>query len=625
MKTIKTIHFLFIILAMSLSLAGCKDDDDTLFVSIDKTDIELYRNETCQFHVYVQDMDNEYQEKVQWSVYKFSLDESATGPAVISIDENGIVTALDYGTATIKAEITNGRYALADISVNPRNIGDAASNITFESADFYIAPSSISDSLVINMDSTILEKYDLKIVSSDPELLQVENIFVPVNEKKQVYKTRITAQGKETTEDNPVTVTLKVAEKEIECKVHINAQIYLSFETIITGLGGEPGVIDQKPYKFPIRGNMEREDTITVYFDCTPDWKIKDIPFKVSIDNGLLAVKKHGFDENYMQTKKYYVILQTGAIKGDANVTIEALNKKVTAQCEIFDKNDYPVESVKFLIDTSIETNYKAYDLSEVVEVNPFGVTDYWPIEWSSDNEDVATVTEGLVVFTKAGEVNITASARDKSAVCHFKSLWTIESLTWESGLQTQLTTGENTIWKYRLLANYNEYDQNRIQWTSSNENVATVSDAGLITATGAGTATISVSVTDDAGTEFKLTKDITVSTAADLTSYHYQTGVHVWYPNRGRDNVDLEIYNQNTSKEYITIKVTGSNLSDDGTYTIDGNTLSATVEYADSGEKVTDVSGTIQIQGSRLTVNLALSKGGKTAVIEGGPLESDE
>ncbi|WP_455585901.1 Ig-like domain-containing protein [Bacteroides sp.] len=624
MKTIKIIHFLFILLAMGMSVSSCKDDDDTLFVSIDKTDIELYRKETCQLHVKVQDMDNEYQEKVQWSVYDFSLSEEATGSAVISVDENGLVTALDYGTATIKAEIANGRYALTNISVNPRNIGDI-SGISFESPDFYIAPSSITDSLVINMDSTILEKYDLEIISSDPALLEVENIFVPVNDKKQIYKTRIIAKGTETPEDNPVKVTLKVAEKEIECNVHINAQIYLSFETIITGLGGEPGVIDQKPYKFSIRENTEREDTITVYFDCTPDWKIKDIPFNISIDNGLLVVKKHGFDEDYMQTKKYYVIVQTGAIKGEANVTIEALNKKVTAKCEIFDKNDYPIESIKFLIDTSIETTYKAYDLSESVEVNPFGVTDYWPVEWSSDNESVATVKEGLVVFTRAGEVNITASARDKSAVCHFTSLWAIESLTWESGLQSNLTIGENTTWKYKLVANYNEYDQNRIQWTSSDDNIATVSNAGIITAIGAGTATISVVVTDDAGEEFKLTKEMTVTSAIDLESYHYQPGTHVWYGNRGRDNIDIDIYKKDTYEDYVVIKVTGSNLANDGIYTIDGNTLSATVEYADTEEKVTNVSGTIQISGNQLTVNLSLSKGGKTAVIEGGPLEVEE
>ena len=46
------------------------------------------------------------------------------------------------------------------------------------------------------------------------------------------------------------------------------------------------------------------------------------------------------------------------------------------------------------------------YNLFPEVDVAPFGITDYWPIKWSSSDENIATVgSEGLVVFRSPGEV----------------------------------------------------------------------------------------------------------------------------------------------------------------------------------------------------------------------------
>lgn len=69
---------------------------------------------------------------------------------------------------------------------------------------------------------------------------------------------------------------------------------------------------------------------------------------------------------------------------------------------------------------------------------------------------------------------------------------------------------------KLQLNANANPVDHNQtIQWTSSDENIATVDNSGLVTAIGEGTATITVSVVENP--EIKATCNITVTNAKEI------------------------------------------------------------------------------------------------------------
>lgn len=69
---------------------------------------------------------------------------------------------------------------------------------------------------------------------------------------------------------------------------------------------------------------------------------------------------------------------------------------------------------------------------------------------------------------------------------------------------------------KLQLNAKANPVDHNQtIQWTSSDENIATVDNSGLVTAIGEGTATITVSVVENP--EIKATCNITVTNAKEI------------------------------------------------------------------------------------------------------------
>jgi uncharacterized protein YjdB len=116
-------------------------------------------------------------------------------------------------------------------------------------------------------------------------------------------------------------------------------------------------------------------------------------------------------------------------------------------------------------------------------------------VTWSSNNPDVAAVDQnGVVTAKKAGTATITASSNGKTATCSI-TVYNVyatgvtlnkTSLTLEAGESETLTAA---------VAPSNTTDKT-VTWKSSDETVATV-QGGVVTAVGAGTATITVSTTN--------------------------------------------------------------------------------------------------------------------------------
>ena len=102
--------------------------------------------------------------------------------------------------------------------------------------------------------------------------------------------------------------------------------------------------------------------------------------------------------------------------------------------------------------------------------------------QWSSSNENVATVDgKGMVEALNEGKAVITATADGKTASCTITVIKSGTGLTIEYS-EIKITKGKTF---------YNSADSSaNISWTSSDKNVATVSN-GFITAVGEGTAVI--------------------------------------------------------------------------------------------------------------------------------------
>lgn len=121
-------------------------------------------------------------------------------------------------------------------------------------------------------------------------------------------------------------------------------------------------------------------------------------------------------------------------------------------------------------------------------------------LEWTSSNEDVATVDEnGMVTAVGAGEADITASIKDAniSSTTHVKVVILPTDVDAPDALELY-TNGEN---EKELNAKIVPEDATEVKlaYTSSDEGVATVDENGLVTAVADGECTITTYVVADA------------------------------------------------------------------------------------------------------------------------------
>lgn len=134
-------------------------------------------------------------------------------------------------------------------------------------------------------------------------------------------------------------------------------------------------------------------------------------------------------------------------------------------------------------------------------------------MNWSSDNEAVATVKDGEVTAVSGGDAVVTASYGGKQLACrvHVRSDVTTVSLdhkTWkfDKGDSFQLAT---------IVGPEDVNVKMDTVWTSSDESVITVSRTGLVTAVGGGRATVTVAVNG-------------VTDVCDFFSHCYPTGIRL-------------------------------------------------------------------------------------------------
>ena len=608
MITKKYVYFILTLFTACLSLVGCKDDD-VEYVKMSKTAVTVYPNESYQFQVLAEGEDL-FPGTVVWSI------KDETPGNVLTIDEAGKVTGVNYGQAVVKATLQDGRYLLAIVTVAER-IGPTDPTFSFEQSKYYINPSTISDSLVLTIDPDLLKLYPLEFISSDEAVLLVDDASkLQETTQEGTYKIGIHPQNVQ--QEEPIKITAKLGGAEIECEVYVKVKLYLS---LMSFTGADITEIEQSSYKFTINNDDKGKDTIVVYYKAYPDDQttINSIDFKVTTSGEGLVVNKRGLSEE--APGEYFIVVTSGGVPGNAVVTVEAEGRKVTASCEIYDKNDYYVESVTMLNSQYTIEDVLFYNLFPEVDVAPFGITDYWPIKWSSSDENIATVgSEGLVVFRSPGEVDIIATSRDKSDKCHFIVLLKVTSISFVDGTASYYA-GESFKLATEVKANVKNIPEDRYTWTSSNEQVATVDNEGVVTTIAAGKTAIAVSIKDDKGNTVKAEKEITVKDAGIIEIYDVTFDDRFSWERQTTKELLIfipEELDQGDFTNYLIFNFDQDvNLEDAHTYTI-GADLSGQVTYSLNDETVSLLSGTLKVENGKLVFNLKVGIAGKQATING-------
>lgn len=120
---------------------------------------------------------------------------------------------------------------------------------------------------------------------------------------------------------------------------------------------------------------------------------------------------------------------------------------------------------------------------------------------WSSSDESVLTVNDGVITAIKEGKATVTVKSKDgfKSSSCEVTVNKAPSIIHVSSVSLNETTLNIETGDRYTLIATVLPADASdkSVNWSSNNESVATVNSKGKITAVGAGQATITVTTTD--------------------------------------------------------------------------------------------------------------------------------
>ena len=205
----------------------------------------------------------------------------------------------------------------------------------------------------------------------------------------------------------------------------------------------------------------------------------------------------------------------TAVAQGNTTITATAADgsgEKATCSVTVNAAATVPVESVS-LDKTSLElTEGGTGTLTATITPNNASNKS---VTWSSDNENVATVDNGVVSAVSEGTATITVTTEDgdKTATCEVTVTAATVPVTGVTLSQTQASLYSNrtpnTLTLTATVAPDNATNQ-AVTWTSSDSAVATVDQNGVVTAVAPGTAVITATAADGSGASATCT--VTVS-----------------------------------------------------------------------------------------------------------------
>ena len=248
-------------------------------------------------------------------------------------------------------------------------------------------------------------------------------------------------------------------------------------------------------------------------------------------------------DDNEIAIVKNGVI--TAFEIGTATITVTTVDGEFTATC-VVTVEPTPVASV--VLDQAELTLTVEETATLVATVLPEDATDKSVI-WASDNEDVATVVDGVVTAVAAGTATITVTTVDGNltATCEVTVVTPVVAVTSVTLDLTELTltVPETAILVATVLPE--DATDKSVTWASDNEDVATVVD-GVVTAVAAGTATITVTTVDG---NLTATCAVTVQLVSGVMNIHVLDMNAPMYDILGRqvDNTYRGIIIQNGNK----------------------------------------------------------------------------
>lgn len=407
-------------------------------ISLNKSELNLKKGQSEKLVVSYDPADTTDKKDVVWA---------SSDTSVVSVAADGTVNALKGGTAEITAKVSD-KTAVCKVTVKEIHLNE----ISLSKAETTIAKGETETLKVIYNPEDTTDDKTVIWSSSNPEIASVKDGVV-------------TAIKAGTTE-----ITAKVGDKTAVCKVTVNIPL-----ESITISPSEMRLESGETKSFKVTYNPE---------DTTDD---KTIRWNVG-DNTIASVDENGN--------------VTGLKGGVTTVSATSANGlTVSAQ-------------VKVLIHTTgLEMSAKEAEVNRGEEIQlgvnfiPANTDDSKDVIWYSTDQEVAVVNQnGLVTGKKAGTAVIRAVAKDGgfTAECTVtvKEI-PLEGIKFEE-MFPEMQEGDS-VHLYIVYIPENTTDVKDVEWSSSDEKVATIED-GIVKAVKAGKTTITAKVG-----EFEISYELTV------------------------------------------------------------------------------------------------------------------
>ena len=387
------------------------------------------------------------------------------------VDNKSMVwTSSDESVATVVQNM-NAVYPLEAIVV-AHKVGKAT--IKVEAQD----GSGMSATCEVEVTPLMVSDFSLQIASVVKTIpTQLEANFTPAEaDNKKLKWTSLTPDVATITEDGMMT-GLKMGTAKVKAETTDGSNLSGVFEVQVVGL-------PVSTISMPAESSIVKTESMKLEYSILP----------LASDNQKL---KWSCNATYIASVDESTGVITAHKVGDAIITATATDgSKVSASTRIH------VTPLKV---SQIELSTKAMDVlwstteTLTATVSP-ELADNKTLKWTSDNEDVATVTqEGVVKGLKVGNANITVMATDGSGVSATCKV-TVKPVVIDLSTKTiNLRKGESYAEQIVNVLPEN-YEHKEVVWASADKGIASINSDGVITAVKPGITTIKYSLGNDSG-----------------------------------------------------------------------------------------------------------------------------
>lgn len=425
-------------------------------ISLGKSVVTVHRGGTDTLTVSYNPENTTDDKKVDWT---------SSNPSVVSVDGNGKITALKAGTAVITAKV--GNYtATCTVTVDVPLTGITPENATIE----LVKNQTAQVNYKLNPEDTTVGDKTVSFASDDTNVATVDENGKVTAISEGSAKITITSNADE---NIAATVTVKVKE------IPINSVTLDKVNAIV-----EKGETTTLKATINPADTTDDDKTITWY---SLNEEIATVDPKTSESGATVTVK--------------------AVSGGTATITATTKNGK-TASCKI--KVPVHTESIEI---TGFNEGLVDLNRGETrvlnVKFNPENTDDSKEVTWTSSKPEIATVdATGTVKALKAGTTEITATTKDgrffakKLITVNEKHLdtETSENIKFDKKEEIKVYVGQaqsmNTYFNLNKFLEENGItDDVTVNWSVSDESVATIDQNGTLTCLKKGTVTVTATV----------------------------------------------------------------------------------------------------------------------------------